>query len=156
MTEELKALTQSHELPPLIPGMNVDALLDMVKMLGIANDYDYDPEHDYRMQNTNLSSSLLVPSRKSSFLTYILDRKGTMVLPEFQKRGFGTYLTRHCNAISDKSGDRTWLPSRPNSIHMFKNEGFKVMGTLDSHIERYGGSRRDSITYAVCRDPVSA
>ena len=60
MTEELKALTQSHELPPLIPGMNVDALLDMVKMLGIANDYDYDAEKDYRMQNTNLSSVLLV------------------------------------------------------------------------------------------------
>jgi ribosomal protein S18 acetylase RimI-like enzyme len=54
-----------------------------------------------------------------------------MVLPEFQKRGFGTYLIRHYNAISDKSGDRTWLPSRPNSIHMFKNEGFKVMGILD-------------------------
>jgi hypothetical protein len=47
MTEELKALTQSHELPPLVPGMNVDALLDMVKMLGIANDYNYNPENDY-------------------------------------------------------------------------------------------------------------
>jgi ribosomal protein S18 acetylase RimI-like enzyme len=153
---ELKALTQSHELPPLVPGMNVDALLDMAKMLGIANDYNYNPENDYLLQNTNLSSSLLVPSRKSSFLAYILDRKGAMVLPEFRKRGFGTYLIRHCNAISDKSGDRTWLPSRPNSIHMFKNEGFKVMGILDSHIERYGGSRRDSITYVVCRDSVSA
>jgi hypothetical protein len=90
MTEELKALTQSHELPPLVAGMDVEALLDLVKMLEIANDYDYDAEKDYRMQNTNLSSPLLVPSRKYSFLTYTLDRKGTMVLPEFQKMGFGT------------------------------------------------------------------
>jgi hypothetical protein len=48
MTEDMKWLTQSHEMPPGISRMNMDALLDFVKMLGIAYNYDYDPQNDYR------------------------------------------------------------------------------------------------------------
>jgi hypothetical protein len=29
-----------------------------------------------------------------------------MIHPDSQKRGFGTILTQHCNAISDKTGGK--------------------------------------------------
>ncbi len=79
-----------------------------------------------------------------------------MVHPDYQKKGFGSALTRYCNAISDKSGDRTWVPARPTSIKMFRDNGFKDVGEVDSHLERWGGLREKSITYTTLRTPPSA
>lgn len=83
------------------------------------------------------------------------DRKGTMVHPDFQKRGFGSVLTRHCNAIMDKTGDRTFVPARPTSIKMFKDNGFKVVGFHDSHLERWGGPVEKSKTWLAIREAPS-
>lgn len=83
----------------------------------------------------------------------LLDRKGTMVLPAFQKMGLGTYLTQHCNAISDKTGDKTWVPARPSSIKMFRQQGFKDVAAHDWHLERWGGTRAASITGLLVREP---
>jgi ribosomal protein S18 acetylase RimI-like enzyme len=79
-----------------------------------------------------------------------------MVHPDFQKRGFGSVLTLHVNEISDKSGDRVWAPARPTSIHMFRQLGFKDIGVIDAHLERWGGSAEKSKTWIVRRDPSSA
>jgi citrate lyase synthetase len=82
----------------------------------------------------------------------IPDRKGTMVHPNFQKRGFGTVLTHHCNAISDKTRGRTFVPPRPTSVKMFNQCGFKTVGSHDSHIERLGGSVEKSKTWMAIRE----
>lgn len=66
------------------------------------------------------------------------DRKSTMVRPGFQKMGFGTVLTQHCNAISDKTGGRTFVTARPTSAKMFLDNGFQVMQYHDSQLERWG------------------
>jgi hypothetical protein len=76
-----------------------------------------------------------------------------MVLPGFQKKGFGTFLTRNCNAVSDKTGDRTWAPARPTSKKMFENEGYKLLGSYDSHLERWGADLYWTNTYILVRDP---
>ena len=83
----------------------------------------------------------------------LADRRGTMVHPDFRKRGFGTVLTRHCNAIMDQSGDRMFVPVRPTSIKMFKDCGFKVLGLYDSPLERFGGSGELSQSSLLVRDP---
>lgn len=75
-----------------------------------------------------------------------------MVHPDFQKRGFGTVLTLHCNAISDKAGRRTFVPARPTSIKMFNDNGFVTVGTHDAHLERWGGPREKSITWMAIRE----
>jgi hypothetical protein len=54
-----------------------------------------------------------------------LDRKGTNVLPEFQKMGLGTCFTQHCNAIADQTGNKTWVPAKPSSVKLLRNQGFK-------------------------------
>ena len=78
-----------------------------------------------------------------------------MVLPGYQKKGFGTILTRHCNAIADKAGDRTFAPARPTSQKMFQNEGYKILGFYDSHLERWGDDMSWTKTAVMVRDPPS-
>ena len=84
-----------------------------------------------------------------------LDRKATNVLPEFQKMRLGTYLTQHCNAIPDQSGNKTWVPARPSSVKMFRQQGFKDVAKHDWHLERWGGTREGSITCLLLREPPS-
>ena len=84
-----------------------------------------------------------------------IDRRGTMVLPAFQKKRFGTVLTHHCNTIADNAGCRTFVTARPTSIKMFRANGFTVIGHHDSHLERWGGSREKSISYITVREPPS-
>jgi ribosomal protein S18 acetylase RimI-like enzyme len=88
-----------------------------------------------------------------SFLTGRIDRKGTMVHPEFQKMGHGSWLTRHCNEIADKTGSRTFVGARPSSIKMFNNLGFKTIGMYNAHMERWGGDKDKSISWLAMREP---
>jgi hypothetical protein len=75
-----------------------------------------------------------------------------MIHPDFQKKGFGTFLTKHCNAISDETGGRTFVPARSTSIKMFRDLGFVTVGTYDSELERWGGTRELSITFMNIRE----
>ncbi|CZS92298.1 uncharacterized protein RCO7_00790 [Rhynchosporium graminicola] len=102
-----------------------------VTELSTGENHGWDPEEDYH-------------------------RKGTMVHPDYQNKGFGTELTKHCNAISDKSGGRTWVPARPTSVKMFRKNGFKDIGFVDAHLERWGGPRDKSITWTLCRNASSS
>lgn len=78
-----------------------------------------------------------------------------MVDPDFQKRGFGTVLTRYANAIMDKTGDRTFVPARPTSQKMFEDNGFKVLGYHDSRLERWNEDMAWTNTAILVRDPPS-
>ena len=104
---------------------------------------------------SSLSSTHHQKLSPKTCLTRYPDRKGTMVHPDYQKKGFGTELTKYCNAISDKSGDRTWVPARPTSVEMFRNNGFKDIGSVDAHLERWGGPRDKSITWTLVRNAPS-
>ena len=161
ITDEMKAMVNSHELPPGPDGMNMGALAEVAGMLGVCNQFGYDSDNDYRKTRFLFSPpfpSRITPRTTSQFELFSnsqIDRKGTMVLPAFQKKRFGTFLTRHFNAISDKDRRKTFVPARSTSIKMFLANGFKEIGQHDAHLERWGGSREGSITWAVVRDPAS-
>ena len=75
-----------------------------------------------------------------------------MIHPDFQKRGFGTYLTHYCNAIADKTGAKTWVPARPTSQKMFRQCGFKEVGTHNADLKRWGGNTEEEITLLFVRE----
>ncbi|KAH7350869.1 hypothetical protein BKA65DRAFT_499168 [Rhexocercosporidium sp. MPI-PUGE-AT-0058] len=131
MYAEHRSHALSEDMPPALEGMNMDALVEFFISLTDSKNHGWDPEEDYH-------------------------RKGTMVHPDYQKKGFGTELTKHCNAISDKSGDRTWVPARPTSVNMFRKNGFKDVGSVDAHLEKWGGPRDKSITWTLVRNVESS
>lgn len=75
-----------------------------------------------------------------------------MIHPDFQKRGFGTYLTHHCNSISDKTGGKTWVPARPSSLKMFRQCGFKEVATHNADLKRFGRNPEKEITCLLVRE----
>jgi hypothetical protein len=62
MTGEMKAIATFKEVPPVLPGTNMDAFQALFKMLRGARLYDYREEEDYHRKGTtvhrNLSFSL--------------------------------------------------------------------------------------------------
>ena len=75
-----------------------------------------------------------------------------MIHPDFQRRGFGIFLTHHCNAIADKTGGKTWVPARPTSVKMFRQCGFKDIATHNADLKRFGGNTEEEITWLVVRE----
>ena len=146
ISEDLKAVVNSHDIPPLPKGANPEAVMELFRCLGFASDHGYSMETDYR---TFIGIWGYV--RRDAYIC--IDRKGTMIHPDFQKRGFGTALTKHVNAISDKTGGRVFAPALRSSRKMFLDNGFKAVGVHDAHLERWGGSREESITTMVLREP---
>lgn len=41
-------MVNSHDLPPALEGMNMEALVNVVECLSFAADYGYEPKTDYR------------------------------------------------------------------------------------------------------------
>ncbi|CZR60358.1 uncharacterized protein PAC_10254 [Phialocephala subalpina] len=128
MTQEMKNIALSEELPPLLEGMDYEAFIAFFESLGAPSQHGYDPVEDYH-------------------------RKGTVVHPGHQKKGLGTALTKVWNEVTDKSGDKTWCPCWSTSVKMFRDHGFKDVGEVDAHLERWGGSGKNSITYVTVRYP---
>ena len=132
-------------MPPGIEGMNMEVLPTFIEALNIASEHGYEPQTDYR-KNPSLQS----PHKLVSNIW--ADRKGTMVHPDFQRRGFGTFLTHHCNAIADKTGGKTWVPARPTSVKMFRQCGFKDVASHNANLERWGGNKEKEITWLLVRE----
>ena len=75
-----------------------------------------------------------------------------MIHPDFQRRGFGTFLIHHCNVIADKTGGKTWMLARPTSVKMFRQCGFKDFATHNMDLKRFGGNTEEEITWLVVRE----
>jgi GNAT superfamily N-acetyltransferase len=67
-----------------------------------------------------------------------------MVLPKYQRKGLGKWLTRHCNDIADQYRCVTYVRAKPAAAKMLQFSGFEVLGVFDPHMERFGWSRDDS------------
>ena len=145
LKEEELAIVNSHDLPPGIEGMNMEVLPTFIECMNFADKHGYEPQTDYRKK-----PSLQCPPKPVSNIC--ADRKGTMIHPDFQRRGFGTYLTHHCNAIADKTGGKTWVPARPTSVKMFRQCGFKDVATHNADLKRWGGDTEKEITCLLVRE----
>lgn len=75
-----------------------------------------------------------------------------MIHPEFQKRGFGTFLVHHCNAIVDKAGGKVWASTRPTSVKIFRQCGFKDVATYNTDLKRWGGNTEEEIVWLLVRE----
>ena len=78
-----------------------------------------------------------------------------MIHPDFQRKGFGTFLTHHCNAIADKTGGKTWVTARPTSQKMFRQCGFKDVATHNADLKRWGGNAKEEITWLLVREALN-
>ena len=83
----------------------------------------------------------------------ILDRKGTMVHPDYQRKGLGSWLTRHCNEVADKTGGKTFVGARPSSKRMFESQGFRILGSEDINMTKYGGNEGQGKSWVLVREP---
>lgn len=97
--------------------------------------------------------TLAYASIKKMHSNRILDRKGTMVHPDYQRKGPGSWLTRYCNEVADKTGGRTFVVARPSSKHMFESHGFRVLGSEDIDMTRYGGNENGGKSWVLVREP---
>ncbi|RDW75696.1 hypothetical protein BP5796_06517 [Coleophoma crateriformis] len=152
LSEELKAEVVSEHMPPLPKGANVDAFAAFMGMLDCTHPYGYDMEQDYRKRSLPIPWLDALCGYKL-ILTPPIDRKGTMVHPDYQKRGFGRVLIHHCNEVSDKTGGRTFAPIRPNSRRLFSSMGYKKLGESNCHAERFGEDAERGIDWPMLRNP---
>ncbi|KAH8821878.1 hypothetical protein F5884DRAFT_746165 [Xylogone sp. PMI_703] len=127
LNDEQLAAVNSHDLPPAIKGINMEALETFLECLTFASDHGYNPVQEYH-------------------------RKGTMVHPDFQKRGLRSVLTYHCNAVADKNGGKTWVPARPSSVKIFRQCEFKDIATHNAQLERFGGNPEKNTTWLLTRE----
>ncbi|KAF2801673.1 uncharacterized protein BDZ99DRAFT_469413 [Mytilinidion resinicola] len=81
----------------------------------------------------------------------ITARHGTFVHPDFQRRGLGTRLCRHCNEISNKHGAAMYVNARPASLKMFQDVGFEVVGELRLDMSKYGLD--EDVSHVLKREP---
>ena len=121
-------------MSPEIEGMEV--LPTFMESLTFADKHEYDPQTDYRKK-----PSLQSPRKPVSNIW--ADR---IVHSDFQRRGFGTYLTHHCNAIADKTGGKTWVTNRPSARMMFRQCGFKEVASHNADLKRWGGNTEGEVT----------
>jgi ribosomal protein S18 acetylase RimI-like enzyme len=55
--------------------------------------------------------------------------RGMAVLEEFQKKGFGEELLKHCeNEIKLKKGNLIWFNARETAVGFYKKSGYEVLG----------------------------
>jgi GNAT superfamily N-acetyltransferase len=111
----------------------------------LAGKHRYEPQTDYHKKP-------FLPSTRKPVSNFGADRKGTMIHPDFQRRGFGTFLTHHYNAIADKTGGKTWVSVRPTSLKTFRQCGFKDVATHNADLKRWGGNTEEEITWLLVRE----
>ncbi|KAJ2978547.1 hypothetical protein NQ176_g3761 [Zarea fungicola] len=84
-------------------------------------------------------------------------RVGAFVLPEYQRKGLGSALTREGNAIADDAGAPTYVVTYDAAVRMFEGSGFVQLGHLDTDLEEFGGLPNvTSRTYALVRETPSS
>lgn len=55
--------------------------------------------------------------------------RGMAVLEEFQKKGFGEELLKHCeNEISVAKGELIWFNARETAVGFYKKSGYEILG----------------------------
>jgi len=121
--EEAKGGAESP--PP--SGLNMGLFNEFRKILSCADKYGYDPALHFH-------------------------RAGTFVHPSYQRRGIGTLLSRHCDALADAEGKKTFVVARPNSFRLMAQSGFVVLGSENLDMTKYGGGVEDGKSWILERE----
>ncbi|PMD30514.1 hypothetical protein L207DRAFT_222883 [Hyaloscypha variabilis F] len=65
-------------------------------------------------------------------------RQGTAIDPDYQRMGFGRMIVRKCNEVADAAGKPTFARTRPTSLKLFEDEGFKLLEEIEIPYIEYG------------------
>jgi ribosomal protein S18 acetylase RimI-like enzyme len=65
-------------------------------------------------------------------------RQGTAVDPDYQRMGFGRMIVRKCNEVADAAGKLTFARTRPTSLKLFEEEGYKLLEEIEIPYKEYG------------------
>ncbi|KAK0121681.1 hypothetical protein ONS95_009966 [Cadophora gregata] len=123
--EQLEA---SSGVPPLPEGVDKALLKEMVGLIGISKNYGYDSKIHYH-------------------------RKGIAVLPEYQRKGIATKLSRRLDEIVDENVGLTYVATVPASMMLFKTQGFEIIGTESMDMTKFGGTPEQGKNYVMLRKP---
>lgn len=63
----------------------------------------------------------------------------TMVDPDYQKQGFGRWITRAFNDLSDEANAAVYVRAMPAATAMLQKEGFVVLESMEVGFEDFGG-----------------
>lgn len=61
-----------------------------------------------------------------------------MVDPNYQRMGLGRMITKKCNEIADAAGKATFARTRPTSVGLFEQEGYKTLEEIEVPYEDFG------------------
>ena len=143
--EQVKA---SSGVPPMPEGINEEWMKELAVMVGIAKKYGYDPATHYRQSYPSHMNQI---SSALHMLIFKTDRKGIVVLPEYQRRGIASKLSQRLNEIVDEEGGTTYVIAVP----MFKMQGFEIIGTESMDMAKFGGPPEQGNHYVMLRIPHS-
>lgn len=90
-------------------------------------------------------------SRPQANLT-LTDKRNTLMLPAYQRRGLGTWLTEYCNSFADEAGKPTFVLARPKAWGMLERTGFELQYTVVPPTKQFGW-HEDATVKAFKRDP---
>ena len=55
--------------------------------------------------------------------------RGMAVLPEFQKKGYGADLVKHCEEfVKNQKGNLIWFNARENAVPFYEKLGYAILG----------------------------
>jgi N-acetylglutamate synthase-like GNAT family acetyltransferase len=75
-----------------------------------------------------------------------------MVHPDYQRKDLGSWLTRYCNEVADKTGGKTFVVARPSSKHMFESRGFRILGSEEIDMTKDGGNESEGKSWVLVRE----
>lgn len=133
-------------------GIDTEFFAVFREMISGAKKFGYDPTNHFRECELLCSRISLLSMALSDHFSVPPDRRGTFTTTKYQHRGFGSWLTRHCNAIVDAEGAATFVNVRPASKRMFERLGFNAVETSTFDLRLYGGDTVDE-TVTLKREP---
>lgn len=78
-----------------------------------------------------------------------------MVDLDYQRKGFGRWITRAFNDLSDEANTAIYVRAMPAATAMLQKEGYQVLETREVDFKDYGGNGRLKFT-GLKREPNSS
>ncbi|KAL2076000.1 hypothetical protein VTL71DRAFT_943 [Oculimacula yallundae] len=140
--------------PPLPEGINLPLMKEMFSVIGMSNKHGYDPTVHYRKLfplSALQHPQCVLKKQGPAKLIISVDRKGIVVLPEYQRRGVASLLSQHLNDIVDKEGGTTYAITTHIAMLIFKKQGFMVLGAKNVGTLKVGDAQVQD--YVMRREP---
>lgn len=76
-----------------------------------------------------------------------------MVDPDYQRQGFGRWITRAFNDLSDKANAAIYVRAMPAGAAMLQKEGYRVLESREVDFKDFGGGNGSLRFTGLKREP---